>query len=71
MARRTRRPFERDPNLTVTTPYASGKTVETPMTDSLPWRLDDALWLTISPILRNAGAARHPRLGAADDRRFV
>ncbi|MGH2346628.1 MAG: transposase [Chloroflexota bacterium] len=39
--------------------------------DSLLWRVDDTLWATLCPILRDAGSSRHPRLSAADDRRFM
>jgi transposase len=38
--------------------------------DSLLWRVDDSLWATLCPILRDAAAGRHPRISACDDRRF-
>lgn len=38
--------------------------------DSLLWRVDDSLWATLCPILRDAAAGRHPRISASDDRRF-
>jgi transposase len=71
MARSTRRPFERDPNLTLTTPYTPVRRSEPSSSDALSWRMDDLLWLTIAPMFRAVGLAEHRRLGPADDRRFI
>ncbi len=71
MARSTRRLFERDPNLTLTTPYNGTGRPQATGADNLSWHMDDTLWLTIAPIFRTVGLAEHRRLGPADDRRFI
>jgi len=71
MVRPVRRPVERDPNLTITTPYNSTLRPQSAVTDGLAWRIDDLLWSVIAPIFRNVGLAEHRRLGASDDRRFM
>jgi len=71
MARSTRRPFERDPNLTITTPYIPNARSQVTVPSTWSWRVDDDLWSLIAPIFRGVGLAQHRRLSATDDRRFV
>ncbi len=71
MDRSTRRPFERDPNLTLTTPYTSIPRTQSTMSDTQSWLMDDTLWAVIAPLFRTVGLADHRRLSAADDRRFI